>query len=68
LTFQKELQNFVTNNVFFEQKVKTHLQQNKKSNIKPQPKIEPGTCHSQTLNPGPLAPKAGALPLNVRVK
>jgi len=34
LKFQKELQNFVTNNVFFWQKVKTQQQQNKKSNIK----------------------------------
>jgi len=30
----KELQTFVTNNVFFDKKVKAQQQQNKKSNIK----------------------------------
>jgi len=34
LALQKELQFFVTNNVFFGQKLKTQQQQNKKSNIK----------------------------------
>jgi len=34
LTLHKELQNFVTNHVFFGQKVKIQKQQNKKSNIK----------------------------------
>jgi len=34
LTFQKELQNIVTNNVLLDKKVKTKQQQNKKSNIK----------------------------------
>ena len=34
LTLQKELQSFVTNNVFFDKKIKTQQQQNKKSNIK----------------------------------
>ena len=34
LTLKKDLQTFVTNNVFFEKKVKTQQQQNKKSNIK----------------------------------
>jgi len=34
LPLQRELQNVVTNNVFFGQKVKTQPQQNKKSNIK----------------------------------
>jgi len=34
LTLYKELQTFVTNNVFFDKKVKTQQEQNKKSNIK----------------------------------
>jgi len=34
LTLQKEWQHFVTNNVFFDRKLKTQQQQNKKSNIK----------------------------------
>jgi len=34
LTLFKELQTFVTNNVFLDKKVKTQEQQNKKSNIK----------------------------------
>jgi len=34
LTLYKELQTFVTNNVFWDKKVKTQQQQNKKSNIK----------------------------------
>jgi len=34
LTLQKELQTFVTNNVFLDKQVKTKQQQNKKSNIK----------------------------------
>ena len=40
----------------FGPKVKTQQQQNKKSNIK-----------TLGLNPGPLAPKADALPLHHRV-
>jgi len=59
LTLQKELQNIVTNNVLFGQKVKTQQQQNQKSNKNP--------CQSQALNPGPLAPKADALPLHHQV-
>ena len=34
LTLYKDLQTFVTNNVFLDKKVKTQEQQNKKSNIK----------------------------------
>ena len=34
LVLYKELQTSVTNNVFFDKKVKTQQQQNKKSNIK----------------------------------
>ena len=34
LTLQKDLQNIVTNKVFFGQKLKTQQQQNKKSNLK----------------------------------
>jgi len=34
LTLQKELQTFVTNNVFLDKKGKTQQQQNKTSNIK----------------------------------
>jgi len=45
LALQKELQIFVTNNVFFGQNLKTQQQQNKQSNKKPLPEmgIEPGT-------------------------
>jgi len=34
LTFQRELQNIVTNHVLFDKKVKTKQQENKNSNIK----------------------------------
>jgi len=34
LSLQRDLQNFVTNNVFMDKKVKTQQQQNKKSNTK----------------------------------
>ena len=34
LTLYKELQTFETNNVFWDKKVKTQQQQNKKTNIK----------------------------------
>jgi len=44
LTLQKELQNFMTNNVFRTKKVKTHQKQNKKS--LPEPGIKPGTAHT----------------------
>ena len=60
LTLQKELQHFVTNNVFFWQKIKnttTTKQKNKHKNL----------CRSRELNPGPPAPKADALPLCHRV-
>jgi len=50
LSLFKELQTFVTNNVFLDTKVKTQQQQNKKSNIKPLPVsgIEPGTSCTQS--------------------
>ena len=60
LTWYKELQTFVTNNVFFDKKVKTQQQQNKKIKHK-------NPCKSRGLNPGPLAPKADAFPLHHRV-
>ena len=60
LILQKNLQNIVTNNVFMDKKVKTQQQQNKK--IKPK-----NPSRSRELNPGPLAPKADALPLHHRV-
>jgi len=59
LASQKELEMFVTNNVFWT-KTKTQQQQNKTSNIK-------NPCRSWGFNPGPLAPKADALPLHHRV-
>ena len=62
LTLQKELQTFVTSNVFLDNKVKTQQQQqqqNKKSNKNP--------CRTRRLNPGPLAPKADAFLLHYRV-
>jgi len=50
LTLNKKLQNLVTTNVFFGQKVKTQQQQNKKSNIKTLagPGIKPGTSCTQS--------------------
>jgi len=59
LILQKNLQNIVTNNVFMD-KQQTQQQQNKK--IKPK-----NHCRSLELNPGLLAPKADALPLQHRV-
>jgi len=53
-TLQKELQTFVTSNLFWT-KVKSQQQQNKKN---PLPE----------LNRGALTPKADALPLHHRVK
>jgi len=50
----------VTNNGFFDKKVKTQQQQNKKIKHK-------NPCRSWGLNPGALAPKADALPLHHRV-
>jgi len=47
----------VTNNVFFDKKVKTQQQQSKKMEHK-------NPCRIWGLNPGPLAPKADALPLH----
>jgi len=49
LTLLKELQTFVTNNVFFDKKVKPQQQQSKNWNIKPlpDPGIEPGTSCTQ---------------------
>jgi len=55
----KELQNFVTNNVFLDKQFKHNKY--KTNNIKYK-----NPCRSQKLNPGPLAPKADALPLHQR--
>jgi len=49
LTLQKELQNFVTNNVFLDKKVKTTTTKQKIKHKKP--------YRSRGLNRGPLAPK-----------
>jgi len=57
LTLQKKLQNFVTNNVFFNKKVKTTTTTKQKIKYK-------DPYWSQELNPGPLAPKADALTLH----
>ena len=50
LTLQKNLQNFVTNNVFLTKLVKSQQQQNKKSNIKTllEPGIESGNSGIQS--------------------
>jgi len=53
----KGIANFVTNNVFFDKKVKSQQQQSKKMKHK-------NPCRIWGLNPGPLAPKADALPLH----
>jgi len=59
LTLQKDFQNFVTNNVFTDKsKNKTTTKQKIKHK---------NPCRSRELNPGPLAPKADALPLHHRV-
>jgi len=50
----------VTNNVFFDKKVKTQQQESKKNKLK-------NTCRIRGLNTGPLAPKADALPLQHQV-
>ena len=52
LTLQKELQNYMPNNVFLDNK----KHKNKKSNIK--------KCQSWKLNPGPLEHKADSLLLH----
>jgi len=54
LTLQRELRNVVTNIVFW-------TKSNKNKTIKSNP------SRSWELNPGPLTPKAGALPLHHRV-
>jgi len=54
-----ELQNFVTNNVFWR---KSKNATTTKQNIK-----HKNPCRSRELNPGPLTPKAYALPLHRRV-
>jgi len=57
----KELQIFVTNNVFLDKNKKNTTTTKQKSNIK-------NPCRSWGFNPGTLAPKADALPLHHRVK
>jgi len=57
LTLQKK---FCDKNVFWTQKTTTHQQQNNKIKLK-------NPCRTRELNPGPLAPKADALPLQHRV-
>jgi len=56
LTLQKDLQNIVTNNVFMD---KNKNETTTKQKIKPK-----NPCRNRELNPGPLAPKADALPLH----
>jgi len=58
LTLYKELQSFVINMVFLDTKEKKTTKQKIKHK---------NTCRSRGLNPGLLAPKADALPLNHRV-
>jgi len=60
LASQKELQIFVTKNVFLDKKLKTQQQQKKKIKHK-------NPCRSWGLNSGPLATKGDALPLHHRV-
>ena len=60
LILQNKLHYFVTKNVFQDKKVKNTT--TTKQNIKHQ-----NICRSRELNPGPLAPKADALPLHHRV-
>ena len=62
LILLKELQTIVINNVFLDKKVKTQQQQQQNKKIK-----HKNICRSRGLNPGPLAPKADALPLHHRV-
>jgi len=52
LTLQKKLENFVTNNVFFDKKVKTTTTKQKIKHKNP--------CRSQEMNLGPLTPKVNA--------
>jgi len=54
LTLQKELQNFVTNNVFWTKKVKTTKHKFKQKS----------SCQSRELHPGPMAQQSDALPLD----
>jgi len=60
LTLYKELQTFETNNVFLDKKSKNTTTTKQKIKHK-------NPCRSRGLNPGPLAPKADALPLHHRV-
>jgi len=60
LTLYKELQTFVTNNVFLDKKSKNTTTTKQKIKQK-------NPCRSRGLNPGALAPKANALPLHHRV-
>jgi len=60
LKLQKELQTFVTNNVFLTKKSKNTTTIKQKIQHK-------NPCGSRGLNPGPLAPKADVLPLHHRV-
>ena len=55
ITLEKELQNSMTNNVFWDKQVIPQLQQNKKANKNP--------CQSQESKPGTLASQSDALPL-----
>jgi len=60
LTLQKELQTFVTNNVFLEKKESKNTTTKQKIQHK-------NPCRRREFNPGHLAPKADALPLHHRV-
>jgi len=55
ITLEKELQNSMTNNVFWDKQVIPQLQQNKKANKNP--------SQSQESKPGTLASQSDALPL-----
>jgi len=55
LTLQKKLQNFVTNNVFWDKK-------SRNTTITKKEIKHENPCRSRGLNPGPLAPNADALP------
>jgi len=59
LTLYKELQTFVTNNVFLDKKSKNTTTTKQKIKHK-------NPCRSRVLNRGHLAPKADALPLHHR--
>ena len=61
LASQKELQIFVTKNVFLDKKLKTQQQQKKKIKHK-------NTCRSRELNPGFLAPKVALCQHTVKIK